>query len=64
MKMIIRYDGYVYETCDNNEATAREAADNFYSLGDLNKLQVGLKDGGFLFLGKEAVSKCAIMFVD
>lgn len=65
MKMIIDYAGNRYETPETDEATAEQTKTALYEqLERLNKLELQLKDGGFLLLGSDAVKLCAIQILD
>ena len=65
MRMIIEYNGKIYESESNAEVSAEAATDQMCEyINDLSYLKIKLKDGGFAILGKEAIKNCVIEIFD
>ena len=65
MKIIVEYNGNTYESAEKNEITAEQARTALYeNFEDFTKLEVELKTGGYLILGRNAVCSCAITILD
>lgn len=65
MKIIIDYNGKTYESRQSTTTTVEQMKQAIYSgFDDFMELEVELKDGGYLILGREAVRSCAIIILD
>lgn len=65
MKIIVEHNGKTYESAENNDMTAEQVKIAMYeSFEDFTKLEMELKTGGYLILGRDAVRSCAITILD
>lgn len=64
MKIIIEYNGKVYEGGEDTETSMEETFQKVYSNFDqLTKMTLRLSDGSQIILGKEAMQRAVIRLV-
>jgi hypothetical protein len=65
MKLIVEYGGKTYESIEDNSTSAEQVKTAMYNMfEESTKLQLELKDGGYLLLGRDAVRSCAVIILD
>ena len=65
MKIVIHYQGEQYQSKEACDVTAETAATNFYEgVSESDVFKMELQDGGYVVLGKEALLRAAVLFLD
>ena len=65
MRVEIDYKGKTYVSKNEEGVKAEDVAEDLYELADeMVKFKIGLEDGSFLILGKEATRLAVFRFID
>lgn len=64
MKVVIDYQGKIYESGETNDYSADDFAEMFYeNFSEMTKFKLGLASGGSVILGERALQSAVIMFI-